>query len=444
MSNALAMIDSAALVLGRMRQQLWRLRAGRLATLRLLRRNAVSTGGTLFPTACGRVKSSMNPNKLICAAIALLYSAAVSAAEVDARHGTSIQLDNDLFSGQADRDYSFGATLTFDTPSSNRLLAGIDSVREHLSRWLPPSPVQGSLALRSTQLGLIGMTPQHIALRAAQPDDRPYASLVYVATSQVSVSDDARRATYSSFAVGALGLRVAEALQKGVHEGVGGGDAQGWTHQISDGGEPTARFVRAEQWLLTNDESTRATGREVKLTISGSAGYLTEASTALSMRFGRIQSPWWQFAPELADYTAAPIAPAATTDTGIPELYGFVGVRLKARAYNALLQGQFRDSDVRIGSDDLERLQAEAWAGVAYTRAGWRVAYTLRAASQEVSTEPAGRDARVGRHQRRASLLMRLPVPYLSDARSLEGRESSPLENRAVQFGRTFEGLRVL
>ena len=64
----------------------------------------------------------------------------------------------------------------------------------------------------------------------------------------------------------------------------------------------------------------------------GSAGYLTEASTALSMRFGRIQSPWWQFEPEPADYTAAPIASADSTDTGIPELHGFVGVRLKARA----------------------------------------------------------------------------------------------------------------
>ena len=333
----------------------------------------------------------MNLNKLICAAIALMCSATVSAGEMDTRHGTSIELDNDLFSGQDDRDYSFGGTLTFYTPSSNRLIAGIDTIREHLNGRLPQSAEQGSVALQSTQLGLIGMTPEDLALREAQPNDRPYASLLYVATSQVRVSENARRATYSSLAVGALGLRVAETLQKGVHQIVGGEDPQGWAHQISDGGEPTARFVRAEQWLLGTDDAMRARGREVKFTISGSAGYLTEGSAALSMRFGRIQSPWWQFAPELADYTAAPIAPAASTDTGIPELYGFVGVRLRARVYNALLQGQFRDSDVRIGSDDLERLQAEAWAGVAYARAGWRVSYTLRAASQEVSTKPAGR-----------------------------------------------------
>ena len=75
----------------------------------------------------------MKLNKLICAAIVLMCSATVSAGEMETRHGTSIELDNDLFSGQDDRDYSFGGTLTFYTPSSNRLIAGIDAIRQHLN-----------------------------------------------------------------------------------------------------------------------------------------------------------------------------------------------------------------------------------------------------------------------------------------------------------------------
>ena len=47
---------------------------------------------------------------------------------------------------------------------------------------------------------------------------------------------------------------------------------------------------------------------EVKLTVGGSAGYLTEASAAVSMRWGRIRTPWWSFNPELGDYGAAPVA----------------------------------------------------------------------------------------------------------------------------------------
>ena len=64
----------------------------------------------------------MRPNQLICPAIALLCSAAVSVADLGAAHGSSIQIDNDMLSGQDhDRDYSFGGTVTFDMPSSNRL-----------------------------------------------------------------------------------------------------------------------------------------------------------------------------------------------------------------------------------------------------------------------------------------------------------------------------------
>src|SRR4029453_2680063 len=99
----------------------------------------------------------MRARRLICAAIALMCSAVASAADVGARDGTAIQMDNDLFSPEGeDRDYSFGGTVTFDTPSSNWLIAGIDSLRGYLDRWLPPSPAGGSVALRSTQLGLIG------------------------------------------------------------------------------------------------------------------------------------------------------------------------------------------------------------------------------------------------------------------------------------------------
>ncbi len=63
------------------------------------------------------------------------------------------------------------------------------------------------------------------------------------------------------------------------------------------------------------------------------------------MRAGRFNSPWWGFAPELTDYMAAPVP--TENYRGGRELYVFLGARVKARAYNAFLQGQFRDSDVR-------------------------------------------------------------------------------------------------
>src|SRR5262249_53408940 len=151
------------------------------------------------------------------------------------------------------------------------------------------------------------------------------------------------------------------------------------------------RFVRAEQWLLETGKAPHDGGVEPKLTLSGSVGYLTEGSAALSMRVGRIRSPWWNSNPELADYTAAPVAPLVTSPADTREVYVFVGGRVKARAYNAFLQGQLRSSDVRVASDDFARIQGETWLGLAASLARWRLCYTVHAASKEVDHGPAAR-----------------------------------------------------
>ena len=48
------------------------------------------------------------------------------------------------------------------------------------------------------------------------------------------------------------------------------------------------------------------------------------------------------------------------------EFFFYAGANVKLRGYNALLQGQFRDSNVRFGRDDLENVILETWAGVSY------------------------------------------------------------------------------
>jgi hypothetical protein len=273
------------------------------------------------------------------------------------------QFDNDLFSGRhRDKDYSWGLSTTLATDESHAL-----------------------------QFGLIAMTPSDL-VTPQLTDDRPYASLLFVTRSKMNVHASDGRATFTSLTLGALGLPAAETLQRNVHNVIGGKVPQGWHHQISNGGEPTARYVRAEQWLLGAADALRDGAPETKLTLSGSAGFLTEASAALSLRWGRIASPWYSHTPELADYSPAPVAPVASFAGQRPrETFGFVGGRLKARAYNAFLQGQFRHSDLRFSHDELEPMQAEVWGGFATTWDDFRVTYTLRVASKEVSHGPAAR-----------------------------------------------------
>ena len=313
-----------------------------------------------------------------------------------ADRGFAIQLDNDLFSGaHRDEDYSWGVAVSFATPTTNRLFAPLDRVRHGLYSWLTPGSADDEVWLqqgRSVQLGLLAMTPETLRSPEALPDDRPFANLAFVTTAEMRVLQNAHRARYSSFTVGALGLRVAETLHRNIHRMVGDEMPLGWEHQISDGGEPTARYVQAEQWLLGGWDAVQPDMPEVKLTASGSVGFLTEGSLALSTRWGRVQSPWWSFNPELTDYMAPPVVPVSRFGSdGLSELFAFAGVRVKARAYNALLQGQFRHSDVRVSSDDLAPLLAEAWVGLATTWSGLRVTYTIRYATEEMKREPGAR-----------------------------------------------------
>jgi hypothetical protein len=223
-----------------------------------------------------------------------------------------------------------------------------------------------------------------------QPDDRPYASLLFVSNGRVTVDADDRGAWTSSLTIGVLGLSLTSDVHGAVHELVGSEKPRGYDHQISAGGEPTARYTLARQKLWIADPSGHI---DVKTTVQGSVGFLTETSASISMRAGRFNSPWWSFAPELTDYMSAPVA-SESYRGGSRELYVFAGARVKARAYNAFLQGQFRDSEVRYTSAEVQPLLAEAWIGVVTQILDQtQLSYALHYQTAELRDGPASRDA---------------------------------------------------
>ena len=75
-------------------------------------------------------------------------------------------------------------------------------------------------------------------------------------------------------------------------------------------------------------------------------------------------------------------------------MYFFTGARLKARAYNAFLQGQFRDSAVEYSSSEIEPLVAEVWIGfVTQIFEQTEVSYTLNYQTAELRDGEAARDS---------------------------------------------------
>lgn len=302
-----------------------------------------------------------------------------------------VQIDNDLFAGgEADRDYTGGMSIAI---SGERARDGLLSLDPLLRRLDDLSGVENSNTESNVhyarQIGLLAFTPSNTLVTEVQPDDRPYASLLYLSNGRVSVDADDRGAWTSSLTVGVLGLSISETLHSAVHEVVGSERPRGYDHQISAGGEPTARYTLARQKLWIADPSGLV---DVKTTVQGSVGYLTETSASISMRAGRFNSPWWAFAPELTDYMSAPVP--TESYRGGQEIYVFVGARVKARAYNAFLQGQFRHSDVRYAADEIEPLVAEAWIGVVtQILEQTQLSYALHYQTAELRDGPASRDA---------------------------------------------------
>jgi hypothetical protein len=303
-----------------------------------------------------------------------------SVGKTDPRTSRSFGFDNDvLVPGSRDQDYTYGLNLTFSGEGAEDHWASLHAPLEWLDKKIGVDKrVDNAIESHKIEYGLFGFTPENITLAEPQTDDRPYAGLVYISSTQERYQPAGEVSWQSTLTVGVLGLEIVGNLQRGVHSAIDSAEPRGWDNQISDGGELTARYSLARQHLLYRNGS----GFEIKSTTLGSIGYLTEASWSLSMRAGKIHTPWVSFNPELTSYGEK----AIPSDLGrVSEHYFWTGVSLKARAYNAFLQGQFRDSDVTYASDELNHGIVEAWAGYTVAiRSGYSFTYSIRGHTSEL------------------------------------------------------------
>lgn len=294
--------------------------------------------------------------------------------------------DNDvLVPGHRDQDYTYGLNFTQTGKSASTASLTLNKPLVAIDNWIGFG--RSTLSTQETfsrEIGAFGFTPEDITVSEPNPNDRPYASLVYLSSSREQVDLVDNVAWKSTLTVGALGLGVVGELQNLAHEITSGKTAQGWDNQISDGGELTGRYVIARQKYFDSFSENV----EVKSTVQASVGYLTEASWSLSMRTGRIHSPWASFNPELASYGEK--SSYSSNAKPVSERYFWAGVAVKARAYNAFLQGQIRDSVVTYEHSQLNPLLVEAWAGYTFAfKQGYRISYVLRGHSSEIK-EGAG------------------------------------------------------
>ena len=313
------------------------------------------------------------------------------AADEAAFTGVRLQIDNDLFARgtKSDRDYTGGIALTVSGRDAADGVLSMDPLLERIDHLMPGAHSRRTVVRHARQLGLMVFTPGDIMSKEPLHGERPYASLLFVSNGRVHVAADRRNAWSSGLTVGVLGLSMSERLHDAVHRAVGSELPRGYQNQISSGGEATARYTLARHYLWVANPAGTV---DVKMTVQGSVGFLTETSAAIALRAGRFASPWWSFAPELTDYIAAPVPMEAKVHAS--ELYFFTGVRVKARAYDAFLQGQFRDSAVHYSLNEIEPVVAAAWTGlVTQVLEQTQLSYTLNYQTAEIRRGAAARSA---------------------------------------------------
>ena len=164
----------------------------------------------------------------------------------------SLTLDNDLLvPGSRDQDYTYGISVAATGRQARDFALSLNTPLTWIDRLTGVDGIAGGqIRGHSFEAGIFGFTPEDKEAKRPLYDDRPYASLMYLSSSRVQVNPARQVAWHSTLTVGAMGLDLAGDIQNGVHKGIGSDRAEGWEHQVSDGGEPTFRYAVARQKIL--------------------------------------------------------------------------------------------------------------------------------------------------------------------------------------------------
>ena len=329
----------------------------------------------------------------LAAALAAPNTASAAAEARERDRGWTVHVDNDLFAfADRDRDYTAGVSFTLGGADARTHALSLSSALDRVNartRFGAGRQAEGD----ALEIGLLLFTPQDLAAAHALPDDRPYANLMYVASSTLAQSEDGDRAFQSSLTLGVLGLPVAERLHRTVHDVFGSVEPNGYAHQIADGGEPTFRYAVSRYRLLAGG-TARGAPYSLRLGTGASIGYITEAGAEVAFRVGRTPLPWWHTSLASSDYAGQPPIRARTPPRRGGGVHTLVeaGAKARVRLYNSFLEGQFRDSDVTFERSEVNHVLFEAWLGVTTALPnGMSVSYTVRHQTEELRT---GRGAR--------------------------------------------------
>ncbi|MDH5611513.1 MAG: lipid A deacylase LpxR family protein [Gammaproteobacteria bacterium] len=321
-------------------------------------------------------------SRFLTLSVFTLFNLWLSVAQADQPDsGIGLYIDQDMlvpFSNE-DRDYTMGMAFEFFWAKEEGLYP-LDNLVRLTSQWLGMDHSNNDIVY-SFMLGSVVYTPDDLSDSLPIFDDRPYSSLIYLSNKRVLT--DHRKALAAEVLIGLLGSNVAKSIQTQLHTAYRAASGsnepvnpQGWSHQISDGGEPTMR-LRLSGSLLQPDLSMK--GRWDLTTSYGlSLGYQTNLNVGVAVRAGSIKSPFWSL----------PFDPVNRGNflPSVPEQEWYVWSALRSHLiiYDALLQGQFRESDVQFSANQIERVVFDGAVGLTTGFEKSQITFSLNAKTADL------------------------------------------------------------
>lgn len=196
----------------------------------------------------------------------------------------SFAMDNDIFTG-SDNNYTNG--VAFGWRGGERLAYTEDSAyRRWIELW-SFLPVLGDDSCESYAAWSVGhelYSPDDITAATPDPDDQPYAAVLFVDSTLIARAAHVTHAW--NLRLGLVGpSALGEELQDSVHDLIDVDDAQGWDSQIPD--EPVINVDYSVAYeLLQAGRRGAVEGRFVPLAGASAGTYFTGASAAMYGEFG--------------------------------------------------------------------------------------------------------------------------------------------------------------
>lgn len=318
--------------------------------------------------------------------IVLVLPAMSAMADTLHKRGVAVYFDQDLFTFglNEDRDYTTGIAAEFFWQEEG--IYPLDKALKWVGDELGLHP-RDAYFERSFMLGSVNYTPDNLSASEPLFDDRPYASLIYLANKRVYADSDS--ALGIDMRIGVLGTDIAAEVQKALHQtwreltgNTEPVDPKGWSNQVSDGGELTLGLRMTYVKRLAGERRRW----DLAGTASTSLGYQTNASVGLSARAGKITSPVWTLPYD--PINRGSFLPSLSGD----EWYFWVAYRARGVLYDALLQGQFRDSEVTFNNSEINHLVHDAGAGLTLSYKPVQVTFAVNGKTSELDIGSADRN----------------------------------------------------